>query len=175
MKRLLMLAMLLLAVSPQLRAQALDIGGIEIRIGQPIATALSRLQVAYDIKYQEGQKEWSVFKKRSRATDLYILVGSVEVEGETVSLINKFYELADAYELTNLYTQAMREIHKRAGSACTTSPVEYADNLLRTIKTVCGEYSLWLGLPERLRTSTIASDNEGSVGGGVQISVGRRP
>ena len=135
---------------PALKAQALDIGGIELRLGQSSTSALAALKVAYDVRYEESLKIWTVLRKRS-ADESYVWVGHIGVDDGLVKRISKSYPMKDPYELTDVLTLALRDAQKRGGTACTTWPQEMTDDRFWGFTTTCGPYEMSLTLPQLMK------------------------
>jgi hypothetical protein len=154
--------MILVASASPLGAQTLDIGGIELRLGESGTTALADLRSAYDVRYEESIGMWSIFRKRV-ADDPYVFVGQVYIKAGVVSRIVKDYELTDQYDLVDVYSTAMKQVRKRGGATCNTWPQEMTDGRFWSIHTTCGSYELTLNLPNRLHGQA-SGDNRASAG-----------
>jgi hypothetical protein len=174
MRLITFLVVVALAGPSSVRSQSLDIGGIEIHLGQDLPSTLSKLQSAYDVKYEDALKLWSVSKKRT-GNDPYNVIGRVGVTGETVSLVERIYDLGDVYDLQNVYSVAMLETRKRGGTSCHTSPYGPSSALYWRIDTVCGQYMVSLILPGKDKALASANDSEGRFGAGVTIMLQRKP
>ena len=124
--RVLLLACLVSVDALSVRGQALDIGGIELRLGQISSSALSDLRVAYDVRYEDAFKVWSVFRKRS-LNDPFFFIGQLYVDDGLVTRIVKEYDTSDPYALVRTFTLAMKDVTTRGGSACFTVPAEMTD------------------------------------------------
>lgn len=165
-----MLALAFLLVPPiaqPLLAQALDIGGVELRLEQASAPALAALGSAYELRYEDAMKHWSVYKKRA-AGDPFTLVGLLWIKNGVIARISKLYEVREQYDLADVLTTAMHDVQRRGGSLCTTTPQEFSDGRVSSIYTLCGRYELNLSLPSRLSSGAGSGD---PVGGGVQVTV----
>ena len=132
------------AAARPLCAQSLDIGGIELRIGQPTEAVISQLRVAYILTYQDEVKRWLVSQQEG---SLQVSLGQFDSRDGVVTFIAKDYHVRQPSDLAHIYTTGMRETQRRGGSACTTVPLAWSDNVFLTIETNCGRYKLSLGLP----------------------------
>ena len=156
----------------RLPAQTLDVGGIEVRLGESGTTALGDLRTAYDVRYEENIGMWSVFRKRA-ANDPFVLVGQLYIKGGIVSRIMKDYEVSDPYDLVDVYSTGMKYLQKRGGSDCKSWPQEMTDNRFWSVHTICGTYELTLNLPNRVRGQSSAAGQVWDAG--VSITVPRWP
>lgn len=161
------LALLVFGSVTALHGQSLDIGGIEIRMGQQTTEVVSQLRAAYAVIFDEGTKSWFVTKIRD-GTGPFVWVGHFAATNGTVSFISKGYVLSGVDDLATVYTQAINELHKRGGKNCVTLPVAFADGVVGLVKTTCGQYALNLMLPWK-------HENGDVVGAGVSINVKSNP
>jgi hypothetical protein len=137
-KRLAMLALLFLGLSTQSQAQTLDIGGIEIRLGQSTASALAALRTVYKVQYFDEMETWGV----TRPDKPTYGIGSIRVRDGLVSSISKDYFDANGVSGFDQHFQALRDALARGGSSCMTKIVEDAER--KGIITNCGRYLvLW--------------------------------
>jgi hypothetical protein len=148
---------LLVILVRQVGAQGLDIGGIELHLGQDVAAALNALS-SYQVRYNEEGKFWIVTQ---RGESPFELLGSLSAIDGKLSTISKSYRLTTQYDTQRVYTQASRDVHRRGGNVCETREVEYTDDQIRNIETRCGRYRLSYSFP-----STYQGDN---VGPGINI------
>jgi hypothetical protein len=155
-------SLVFLSAASPLGAQSLDIGGIEVRIGQPIELALSQLRVAYNLKYEDNVKRWFV-SRQDGSVD--VSLGQVGVADGIVNFIAKEYKI-DVYRLDAVYTAAMHDTQRRGGTTCTTFPSE-SENVIHSIETVCGRYRLGFTLPFTIPAM--------QYGGGIQLYVAAQP
>src|SRR5437763_12723215 len=97
-------------------AQALDIGGIELRLGQNISDALKALS-PYQTSYSENGHIW-VVTRRGEAP--FVIVGTLAATDGKVTAITKVYPLSSEYDASPVYTEASKEVRRRGGAACET-------------------------------------------------------
>ena len=145
-------------------AQALDIGGVELRLGQDVTAAVAQLKSLYDVSYDDASKTWFV-SKRKTATEVTWL-GNIEANGGRVARLTKAYTISNEADVITPYTLAMREVQRRGGTTCSTAPIERTDDSFHEVRTTCGAYSLTLHLP------WVTTDGAHVVMG-VSIAVGR--
>jgi hypothetical protein len=162
MRRLPIVACLLALVAGRAEGQSLDIGGIQVRLGQNVADALRALS-SYQARYSEDAKLWLVTQ---RGESQYELLGMLSATEGRISGITKVYNLSNQYDSQRVYTQASRELHRLGGNACETREVELADDQIHSIETRCGLYRLTYSF-----ASTYQADN---VGAGISINVSQR-
>jgi len=167
MKLLVVFALLAVGSVSLLPGQSLDIGGLEIRVGQPTSDVIARLRSAYTVNFDEGLKLWFVTKTPDGSGPI-VWVGNFAATNGIVSSISKGYALPDFQELAAVYTQAIIDVHLRGGTTCVTQPVASADGVVRRIQSACGRYVLNLLLPWK-------QNNGDTIGAGVSIDVGGRP
>jgi hypothetical protein len=153
------IAVLLGLFATRLDAQALDIGGIELRLGQNVAEGLRALS-SYQVRYTEDAQLWLVTQ---RGESPYQLLGTVAATDGKISTIEKSYWLSTQYDTRRVYTQASREVHRRGGTACDTREVAFTDDQIHKLETRCGLYRLSYMFP-----STYQAEN---IGGGITIRV----
>jgi hypothetical protein len=147
--RLIMLCCIaLLAGSSRLPAQSLDIGGIELTIGQPIETALAKLSGVYAVRFDDTDSgDWKTWNVETKEGDKSL--GAVSSVGGKVALIQKDYHFPSTGDVPPMYTTAMTETQRRGGKVCTTkTPRTGSDSMIRMITTDCGKYTLTLHLPK---------------------------
>ena len=156
--------MIALSVLPirQIFSQALDVGGIELHLGQPATEAVQALS-GYQLRYSDESKGWTVTQ---RGESPYELLGYFSAKDGKVAFISKSYHMSSQYDAQRIYNVASQELRRRGGTACTTRVIEYTDDLVHEFETQCGGYRLSYYLPSRL-----GSDN---VDAGISISVRSR-
>jgi len=125
-------------------AQSLDIGGIELHLGQKVDEALSSLPPSYQVEHINGT--WFVSQK---AGNLYQFLGSMSATANTVSSIIKFFDTSLNAGGPNAYTRASKELRRRGGTTCATREAEYTDDLIRGFETQCGPYKLSYHMPSK--------------------------
>jgi hypothetical protein len=151
----------LLTIPGEAASQSLDIGGIELRLGQPVQEALRGLS-AYQVRYDDRSESWIVTQ---RGRDPFELLGVLSATQGLVSSISKHYSLNTSYESVAVYSQASREVRRRGGRNCSTREAELATGAIRGFETQCGPYRLVYSLP-----TTYGTDK---VEGGVSLSVSK--
>ena len=124
-------------------AQSLEVGGIELRLGQDVPAALRSL-AAYSVAYDDQLEMW--FVKQTVAGRAQILGHLTAADGK-LSLIRKAFPLSANDDVSLLYTQAYREVRRLGGDACTLSESLYSDGRVRAITTACGRYEFSYSLP----------------------------
>jgi hypothetical protein len=142
-------------------AQSLDVGGIELRLGQKVDEALRSLS-SYQVQRTGGS--WIVTQK---VGNLYQILGLMSATDNVITFINKSFDMSTNEGAPEAYTSASKEVRRRGGMTCATREVEYTDNLIRAFETQCGPYKLSYYMPFRM------ADGK-SVLGGVSISIGRQ-
>jgi hypothetical protein len=138
-------------------AQSLDIGGIELRLGQKVDEALRSLS-SYKVQYSSGS--WFVTQK---VGNLYQHLGSIAARDNVISFISKSFDMNESEDAPEAYTRASKELRRRGGKTCTTREVEFTDGLIREFETQCGPYKLSYYMPSKT--------DSGPVLGGVAISI----
>lgn len=138
-----MVAILSLGMIHAARAQSLDIGGVELRLGQKVEEALRSLS-PYQVQYTGGS--WLVSQKAGKQ---HQLLGSISATANVLTFINKSYLLSSNEDAPGAYTRASKELRQRGGANCTTTEVEYSDGLVRAFDTHCGLYKLSYFMPSK--------------------------
>ena len=162
MMRVLIVLTLAMAWASNGLAQSLDIGGIDLRLGQDVPDALKALS-AYRVQYDDQAKTWFVTQKRG---DLFEWLGSFRAIDNKVSSISRGYTISDDGDTQRVYTRAAKDVRQHGGSNCTMRDVEFTDNLIREIETQCGLYRLTYSFPYRFDKSRVSA--------GISISLGAR-
>lgn len=150
----------MIAPSP-VAAQALDVGGIEIQLGQNISDAVKSLST-YKVRYSDEGKTWIVTQA---GKDPFELIGTLHATAGRVTGITKVYHVSSQYDTQRVYTQAAQEVRRRGGAICEMREVEYTDNQIHDIETRCGFY--------RLIYSFASKYQEDNVAAGVAIRLSR--
>lgn len=161
MKLYLFAAVLSVGMFHAAHAQSLDIGGIELRLGQKVDEALRSLS-SYQVQYSNGS--WIVTQK---VGNLYQVLGSIGATANVISFISKSFDMNENEGAPEAYTRASKELRRRGGTTCITREVEYTDGLIRGFETQCGPYKLSYYMPSK-------TANGAPVLGGVSISIRRR-
>ncbi len=149
-------------------AQAIDIGGVDVRIGDDATTAMKNVAQALPSEFSVGRlhilrgsepidttSEWIVSKADAPGRMPSTTVATVSVKGGLISTIAKYYDIGDGSDIADVYTAAMRDARRDAFQPCTTSLVKMNFNDVRAVRTVCGSYQLDLNLSW---TNTTGSD-----------------
>ena len=156
MKLIYALGISLILAIRSIQAQALDIGGVEITIGENITGVLERLTRVYDVKFQEqmskdGVKFWSVFEKRKASSDYFVSVGTLHEKAGRIVEIGKERTISDPLDLSPLYTLWTAELNQRRKAPCATTPTFWRTkenvDFLTGFSTKCGQYTLSLSTP----------------------------
>lgn len=129
-------------------AQSLDVGGIELRLGQKIDEALQSLS-PYQVQYKGGS--WIISQK---AGSRYQFLGSISATNNTISYISKSFDMDRNERAAETYSRAAKELRRRGGTACATREVEYTDGLIRGFDTQCGPYTLSFFMPSKTSDGT---------------------
>ena len=158
MKVLLMTGALFSCAVPAAGAESLDIGGIELQLGQKADNVL-RLLSSYQVQYSGGS--WVVGQKVGSA---YEFLGTVGAMDNVVTSISKSFQMTEPEAAPDIYTSASNELHRRGGSNCSTREVAFTDGLIRGFETQCGVYTLTYYMPSK-------TDGGVRVLGGVAISI----
>src|ERR1035437_4166623 len=85
MRSVLLLAFGLLAPLEITHAQSLNLGDVDVRVGEDATIAIARLNDTYNLQYQPGLPTWFVSRKNVRPTDTFLWVASVTVGEGLVS------------------------------------------------------------------------------------------
>lgn len=160
MKRLLAAGLLSVGMVHVAYSQSLDIGGIELRVGQKVDDALRSLS-HYQVQYVSSS--WFVSQKVGKQ---HQHLGAIGAKANVVSFISKHYQLDENEDSQTTYTLASKELRRRGGKTCSTSEVEYTDGLIRSFQTDCGAYELTYMMPGR--------GDSGKYQGSISISVRSR-
>ena len=158
MKFVLFVGLLLFSTAHAAHAQSLDIGGIELRLGQKIDEALRSLS-SYQVQYSSGS--WIVTQK---VGNLYQVLGSIGATDNVISFVSKSFDMSENEGAPEAYTRASKEVRRRGDMTCATREVEYTDSLVREFETQCGPYKLSYSMPFK------TTDGK-RVLGGVSISI----
>lgn len=154
-------------------AQAIDIGGVTVRIGDDVVTAMKNVRQALPSEFSVGRvhirrgseaedttSEWIVSKADAPGHMPSTTVATVSVKEGLVSSIVKFYDIGDGSDIAEAYTAALRDARRDAFQACTTSLVKLNYDVVRVVRTICGAYELdldlsWIdkAMPGRSKTS----------------------
>jgi hypothetical protein len=152
MKILSLLCMLWIVTSHAASAQSLDIGGIELHIGQKIDDALKSLS-AYNVSFQHDQ--WIVTQDLGNRMQL---LGSIAAKDNFITYIVKSVNLRGPGEAPEAYTRANEEVRRRGGEACFTREVKN-NGIIDSFITQCGPYELTYYMASK--TAEGISINEG--------------
>ena len=158
MKFILFVGLLSVGMAHEAHAQSLDIGGIELRLGQKIDEALRSLS-SYQVQHSGGS--WIVTQK---VGNLYQVLGSIGPTDNVISFVSKSFDMSASDDAPEAYTRASKEVRRRGGMTCATREVEYTDGLVRAFETQCGPYKLSCSMPFK-------TTDRKRVLGGVSISI----
>lgn len=137
-----LLASVLFLVMPQeVYAQSLEIGGIELHIGQKIDAALNSL-ASYQVQYKEDFG-WMVSQM---VGSKFQFLGTLHAKNGLVSHISKEFIVNDG-DLPATYTRAHKELQQRGGTSCVMNTVGLNDGLIHAFETQCGSYKLVAFMP----------------------------
>ena len=160
MMRILLVGLLSVGMVHSAQAQSLDIGGIELRLGQKVDEALRSLS-SYQVKYSSGS--WVVTQK---VGELYQHIGTISARDNAIIFISKVFNWSASAGDATEYTRASEEVRRRGGMTCVTREVEYTDGLIREFQTQCGLFKLAYYLPHRF--------DGGLTRAGVNISINKQ-
>lgn len=130
-----------LCTAPTAGAQSLDIGGIELRLGQPVDEALRSLS---PYRVQRLEDVWSVSQK---AGDHYDLLGVISATANAITSIRKYFTLEENEDAGRLYALALKEARRRGGTICSTR--NYEASSVPSFFTDCGPYTATVTMPFR--------------------------
>ena len=156
-------AILLVVPYSRVSGQALDIGGVELTLGEDVSDALRSLST-YDVRYNESIKAWFVSQKSGEDAEW---LGNFSASSGRVSFISKAYALPKTGDMVRVYSGALRDAQRRGGQSCQTAPVEFTDDLIHQIETRCGRYRLIFYLADKLATGDL-------VASGISVNLGQR-
>lgn len=123
---------------------SLDIGGIELRVGQKIDEAL-RLLSPYKVEFNNGS--WFVTQKSGNA---YQILGIISAENNVISFITKSFNMNSPEDLADVYTRASKELRRRGGTTCAIRELEVTNGLIIGFETKCGPYKLSVFMPSKI-------------------------
>jgi hypothetical protein len=147
----------LLLSAPPVVAQSIEIGGVEVRIGDTATAAMENLRRKLLGEFVVGRvhvveqggvldttSTWYVQKTEAERR---IDVATVSVRDGLISALAKFYDIGDGTDVADVYSEAMTEVQRESHERCVTLPPPMNSDLIRTITTRCGLYDLVLDLP----------------------------
>ncbi len=161
MKLCVFVAVLSVSMVHAAHSQSLDIGGIELRLGQKVDEALRSLS-SYQVQYSNGS--WIVTQK---VGNLYQALGAIGATANVISFISKSFNMDENEGTPETYTRASKELRRRGGTNCTTREVEFTDGLIHEFETQCGPYKLNYYMPSKTADGM-------PILGGVFISIRRQ-
>ena len=139
MKLYLLAAVLSVGIVNAAHAQSLDIGGVELHIGEKVDKALPSLS-SYEVQYKNvGADAWFVSQK---VGNIYQPLGYISVNDGVITSIGKYFDVGDDVNTPQVYTRAAGEIRRRGGKKCNTYEEKYNDGNIRGFSTWCGRYKL---------------------------------
>lgn len=157
---LLFVAVLCAGTTHAAPAQSLDIGGIELHLGQKVDEALRSLS-PYQVQYSGGA--WYVSQK---VGNMYQFLGVISARGNVISSMSKIFNANENESVAEVYTRASNEIRRQGGSNCTTREMVRSKGF-RGFQTQCGTYMLEYIMPVKATDGSLLSN------GSVSISIGR--
>jgi len=161
MKQYLFAAMLSVSMIHMAYAESLDIGGIELHLGQKVDDALRSLST-YHVQYIGSS--WFVSQK---VGDVYMSLGVIAATDKIISYISKSFDINENEEAPKVYTRAANELRRLGGTDCTTYEIVMSDELIHSFETQCSSYKLTYNMPMK--------DGEGRrILGGVSITIRSR-
>lgn len=161
--RLLMIVILVTACAQGGLGQSLDIGGIEVRLGQNVPDVLKALS-GYLVRYDDDAKVWMVTQKRG---EQFSYLGDFQATDNKVWSISKSYTLRNDGESRRVYTRAAKDLRALGGSDCVMRDIEYSDDLVQGVETRCGLYRLTYLFPSMLGDAPVSA--------GIAITLAARP
>ena len=150
LKHFLIFGVLLASVGSGVRAQSLDVGGIQLHIGQQLDEALHVLS-PYKVSYIEPST-WMVYQQAGSSLQS---LGQIDAAHNAVTRIVKWFDFDDSADAPEVYGRASRELHRLGGSTCTTRIYAHDDeaNHIRGFLTRCGAYELSYYMPTKVMNS----------------------
>lgn len=112
-----MVSFLLVVMVHAAHAKSLDIGGIELRLGQKVDEALRSLS-SYQVQRIGG--EWIVTQK---VGDLYQVLGLIGPTDNVITFMNKSFDKSANECAPEAYKSASKEVRRRGGKTCATREV----------------------------------------------------
>jgi hypothetical protein len=165
------------------QSQSLEIGGVEISLGENINTALDKLRKAWSVFHPAAldsgsTKLWMVSASLGRNQ---VLLGQLTEVAGVVAQVEKQQPLVSPRDAATIYIEWDAELHRRSHNvACEMSYSSYSPSaapktkLLSGFRTKCGSYYLSFNTPTNLSFSTEHMDGDFSdVLYSVSMSVGR--
>ena len=172
MRRAFISLALYLTLVPPLAAQSLEIGGIAVKLGEPLTDALTHLKAAYNPQFikeawRGAPPQWWIMTNNGDDR-----LGEIRATDGVVNYIEAKYDTSDEYELDQVYIRALTDVGRLGGTVCTTTPTIYpasSDLPQGSVKidTKCGLYTLELHLPSKLRLRQ--SNSAPNVGGSIYV------
>ena len=140
----------ILAMPCEAVAQSLDIGGIEIRIGQDQESVLTQLGAVYrlqNVQVNSESKSWSVYRRGAENEG----IGSFWLTNGLIIAIEKRWEFAPNWPGRSsraLFSNALAETKRIGGARCEFRLEELgAEYGVFGFITSCGRYTLTYQLP----------------------------
>lgn len=144
-KPYLLACFLSVGVAHAVHAQSLDIGGIELHLGQKVDEALRSLS-PYQVQYLQNDS-WAVSQKTGNS---FQFLGSIGAKNNVIDYLSKIFNFNSPEETPEVYTRASKELRHLGGTTCTTREVYYTDGLIHDFSTQCGPYILSYNMPMKL-------------------------
>lgn len=161
MKHALFAAIFSIGVIQATHGLSLDVGGIELSLGQDVSEAINSLS-GYQVTYHDGLG-WVV--QQNLGNQVWSL-GHFSAVANKIVYISKSFNDREATAET--YTRASKELHARGGNACTLKEIEYSDGKIHSFNTSCGAYLLRYSMPSYWRPGELSQ-------GSIDLSLKGRP
>jgi hypothetical protein len=142
-------------ISGNIYAQSLDVGNIELRIGQDKKNALKSLSLFFVKKNEHlgisvDYEMYNIYNHSGADNSGDKLLGLIKVKQNKISEINKIYRwdgdssnTTTAVDEWSLYSLARSDIHKRGGKNCKIKErVVENTELVYGFEKICGPYHL---------------------------------
>ena len=142
---------LFVATTSSLQGQSLDIGGIEIRLGQSQESVLTQLGAVYRLQNMPvsgDYKWWSVYRKDASSGE--IDVGSFWLKNGVVINIEKEWQFGPDKSPHDLFNTALADAKRLGGKQCTFGLEEIDKQYGVTgYTTTCGRFQLAYQIPAK--------------------------
>lgn len=140
MKFLILITLFVGVVQP-VNAQSLDVGGIELKLGQKVDDALRSLS-NYQVQYVGSS--WFVSQETGNRSRF---LGVIAATNNEISFIRKSFAIDGNESAVEVYSQASKELRTRGGTACFTREAIFSDGVINGFDTRCGKYELSYTMP----------------------------
>jgi hypothetical protein len=127
-------------------AQSLDVGGIEIRLGQDVGEAFKSLAQYQVVRLSDS---WAVMEKVGASSRL---LGIITAQGNRIDFVSKAFELESDADGPEVLTRAVKELRIRATADCNTSATNggYTGDLVSGFVIRCGRLAARYLMPSRI-------------------------